>query len=190
MLDATAAARAVSDAYAQLARIHRSRVPGPRGASILERAVDAWTSGLIDVDAFAHKVLRQNWELATAEQRTAWRDALEHVLRRRYLRVYDAPTEHALEVLRSDVACTTASVRVALTPRRRGATGRTLELDLVLVSGGWRVYDVTVDGASLARTWRARFQRIEREGGLDAIDAELRTLAARYRVAPDDAPDP
>ena len=51
---------------------------------------------------------------------------------------------------------------------------------LVWRTGSWRLYDVEVDGTSLLQTWRGRFRRIFREGGVGALDEQMVGLSKRY----------
>ncbi|TNF28031.1 MAG: ABC transporter substrate-binding protein [Deltaproteobacteria bacterium] len=180
VLDHDSASRAVTDAYADLARVYRTRIPGPTGETLLHRRIDALLRRLVDVDAFCRHVLRDIWRVASPEQRDEWRDALDHMLRNRYLRGFEGPHQHLIEILRSVVSCHTATVRVALSGPN-GGQPRVVDVELGHDQGEWRVFDVTLDGVSLVRTWRSRFLRIYRDGGVDAVDAQMRLLGERYR---------
>jgi|GEM_PF-1993615 len=185
VFDHDSASRAVTDAYADLARVYRTRVPGPTGEVLLRRRLDALLARLVDVEAFCEQVLREMWVAASPEQRARWREAMDHMLRNRYLRGFEGPNQHLIRVLRSTVSCHTAAVRVALS-RDGSRDKRVVDVELGHQSGDWRVFDVTLDGVSLVRTWRSRFLRIFRDGGLDAVDAQMRLLGERYRERPDD----
>ncbi|PKN54548.1 MAG: hypothetical protein CVU56_25850 [Deltaproteobacteria bacterium HGW-Deltaproteobacteria-14] len=187
VLDHDSASRAVTDAYADLARVYRTRVPGPSGEALLRRRLDALLGRLIDVDAFCQQVLRRVWSDATPEQRIDWRVAMDHMLRNRYLRGFEGPHQHVIAVRRSDVSCRTATVRVALA-RPGVRDGRVVDVALSHDGGQWRVFDVTLDGVSLVRTWRSRFLRIFKDGGAAAVDAQMRLLSERYRTNPDADP--
>lgn len=189
VLDHDSASRAVTDAYRDLARVYRTRVPGPSGQALLRRRLDALLGRLVDVDAFCQQVLRSVWSDATPEQRMDWRVAMDHMLRNRYLRGFEGPHQNAIAIRRSDVSCRTATVRVALTqPGARDS--RAVDVELSHDGGEWRVFDVTLDGVSLVRTWRSRFLRIYKDGGVAAVDAQMRLLGERYRTNPDADSDP
>lgn len=187
VLDPATVRAAVTGAYEELQRIHRTALPGPRGRTLTDQRVAALVERSIHIETFVERVLRQIWRRASPEQRQRWRAALAQTLRRRYLRGIDAPTRHELEVLRADVSCPTASVRIRLTDTR-SRDERVIDMELIDADGGWRVYDVSIDGASLVRTWRSRFNRIYEDGGLAAVDAELAGLAERYRAEGTDSP--
>lgn len=188
VLDHDSASRAVTGAYADLGRVYRTRIPGPSGETLLRRRLDALLGRLVDVDAFSQQVLRNVWTDATPEQRLDWRVAMDHMLRNRYLRGFEGPTQNAIAVRRSDVSCHMATVRVALSQPGSRET-RVVDVELSHDGGEWRVFDVTLDGVSLARTWRSRFLRIYRDGGVAAVDAQMRILGERYRNNPDDDSD-
>lgn len=177
----------VTGAYEELKRIHRTALPGPRGVTLTEQRVAALVERSIHIESFVARVLRQFWSRATTEQQGRWHAALAQTLRRRYLRGIESPTHHELDVLRADVSCPTASVRIALIDART-RVARVIDMDLIDADGAWRVYDVSVDGASLVRTWRSRINRVYEEGGLAAVDAELEGLAERYRAEGTDSP--
>lgn len=177
--DAASPRLAVEAAYAEFARLYRARLPGPRGQTILETRLDALVDRLIDVEAFARAVLAGAWNAGTTEQRAQWQRDLDQMLRRRYLKGLEDPHLNPIDVLRSDVSCDRASVRVRLgAPSTR--SDRVVELDLIYREPEWRVYNVTVDGVSLIRTWRSRLRRVFADGGVDALDRQLRLLAERY----------
>jgi len=170
---------AVEGIYDELGRLHRQRLPGPRGQTVLERRLDELIDRAIDVETFAEHVLRGILERADDEQRGIWLEALERMLRSRYLRGLDEPHRHEMVVERSDVSCDRAEVTLTLSQGRARAD-REVELDLAFVDGRWRVYNVTLDGVSLVRTWRSRFHRVFVDGGVAAVDRQMRILAARY----------
>ncbi|MCA9517147.1 MAG: ABC transporter substrate-binding protein [Myxococcales bacterium] len=178
-LDAASPRLAVEAAYAEFARLYRARLPGPRGQTILETRLDALVDRLIDVEAFARSVLAGAWDAGTTEQHEQWKQDLDRMLRRRYLKGLEDPHRNPIEVLRSDVSCDHASVRVRIgVPRTR--SDRVVELDLIYRDPEWRVFNVTLDGVSLIRTWRSRLHRVFADGGVDALDRQLRILAERY----------
>ncbi len=47
-------------------------------------------------------------------------------------------------------------------------------------SGEWKVFDVSVDGVSLVKTYRASFGSMIRDGGLDGLIASLSSKNAQY----------
>ena len=53
-------------------------------------------------------------------------------------------------------------------------------MDLVWVDGAWRVFNVTLEGVSLAQLWGDRFGRLHAAGGAAAVDQRMRSLSARY----------
>ncbi len=182
-------AGAVTSAWEELRRIHTEQLPGPSGASIAQRRLRTLIDAYTDVDFFVRAVLRGMWQQGSPRQRQRWRLTLEHVLRTRYLKGMDAPGRHRIAVQRSLVSCDQASVRVAITDVDR-QTERVVDLDMIYRAPKWRVFDVSLDGVSLVETWRSRFRRIYRDGGIAAVDEQLQLVARRYGLAQPLPPPP
>ena len=174
------AAQAVVATFNELTAAYHGQIPGPAGATIVERKVDALIGRVLDVDVFARYVLRGIWEQGSAEQHAVWRRALDRMLRRRYLKSLRSPEGHAIEVVGGDTDCDRAEVHFTLRSRRDAGAPERVVMALVYRREGWRAYDVTIDNVSLAHTWRSRFQRIFADGGVAAVDRQLREIDVRY----------
>jgi ABC-type transporter MlaC component len=177
-LDPQSAATAVIATFGDFKRTYRSQIPGPRGRAIRASRVDTLVEHAIHVETFARSILPDAWAVATPEQRVKWGRALDQMLRKRYLKALQDPRNTRLVVNRSDVSCDRGSVNVSIV--RRDGSGRSVDLDLVYVDGRWRVYNVSLDGVSLVRTWRSRFNAVFREGQVAGVDDQMKILDKRY----------
>ncbi len=133
----------------------------------------------IDLEFFMQGMLRVAWEKADDVQRVEWQAAIDSMLRKRYLRLLRAPSTQRVEISNVDVGCQKAALHVQVRDIRGGKSS-TFDMNLRWGGQGWRVYDVHLDGVSLLQLWRSRFRRIYRDGGMRAIDRQMKVLAARY----------
>ncbi len=186
---------AVELGFAELHRIHRSRVPGPSGETLLKRKVDALAESFVGLERFVDDALGEAWDKAPERHRD-WTGILGNALRRRYLERLGSPIGVRLEMLSTQVDCDTVKVAFRLhNPRRKQP--REVELKFFAEVPGesqpgaeadaqpsgmlkWRAFDVTVDGVSLLETWRSRFRKVYAEGGVSGVEEQLRNLKERY----------
>jgi ABC-type transporter MlaC component len=184
---------AVELGFAELHRIHRSRVPGPSGEALLRRKVDALAADFVGLERFVDNALGEAWEKAPERHRD-WEEILGNALRRRYLERLGSPIGVRLEMVSTQVDCDEVRVAFRLhNPRRKQP--REVELRLFGEAPSetqdgtgheapsrlkWRAFDVAVDGVSLLETWRSRFRRVYTDGGVSAVEEQLRNLKERY----------
>ena len=185
--DPAGAAAAVREVFAELGGLYRNGLPGPAGDDLRHTRADTMARRHVDVQAFAVAVLRVAWVEANQEQRARWQSALGALLHQRYLERLEDPAGHRITVAGATVECDRAVVLAALEQVR---SGHRLELALRLVyrDGTWRAWDVVVDDVSLMETWRSRFARFHRQGGLSEVDRQLRRMARHF--APSDGAKP
>ena len=200
--NASAPRHEVEAAFAELQRIHRSRIAGPAGQQLIESRVNALLERLVGFDLFIDLVLGDAWEIALPEQRLSWRTALADTLRRRYLNKLGSPLAASVDIQGVVMHCDRAVVSIHISDRK-GKHPQDVLLHLVATRVvpaptppedvlnpppadpprpviEWRAFDVAVDGVSLLETWKSRFRRIYEDGGVAAIDYHMRGLADRY----------
>lgn len=170
---------AVTSSFDELRRIFSRRLPGPRGRQLVEKRLHKLIERSIDLEFFMQGMLRVAWEKADDVQRVEWQAAIDSMLRKRYLRLLRAPSTQRVEISNVDVGCQKAALHVQVRDIRGGKSS-TFDMNLRWGGQGWRVYDVHLDGVSLLQLWRSRFRRIYRDGGMRAIDRQMKVLAARY----------
>lgn len=189
--DVAGARRTVMQRFQELASAYGDVLPGPRGKSLLQHELDRIIDDSVDVGAFARWSLRVAWDQVDADTRARWGAALRLMLRSRYRRRLQDPRTQRLEIERAALDCERATVWTRTIDRRGRASSRRVVFRLVYRpeggqggQGAWRVYDVAVDGTSLLATYRGRFVKVYREGGVSALDRHLRSVAARYATQP------
>ncbi|MEZ4267273.1 MAG: ABC transporter substrate-binding protein [Myxococcota bacterium] len=184
--DPELARQAIEDLFRRLGEAYATDLPGPAGEALREKRAESVARSIVDVDAFAQGVLGDAWKAADPVTRDRWRQSLQVLLERRYIERLQDPRHHRLEVGRAALSCDRASVVATLVRARDGAE-KALAFRLVHRESGWGAWDVSVDGVSLAATYRSRFARIQRDGGAAEVDRYLTETARRYGVDLDDA---
>lgn len=173
---------AMSRVFKRLRGIYHDALPGPDGVRLRDAAAARLAREHVDVDAFTREALRMAWDEADEEHRVRWRGSLGALLHARYLRALRDPLRYGFVVQSvATTGCNAADVRAGLTDRRTGSVA-TVTLRVLRTDGLWRAWDVQVDDASLVQSWRGRFTRVHRAGGVAELDRQLRKLGHRFRV--------
>jgi phospholipid transport system substrate-binding protein len=142
----------------------------------LEQLVEDIVLPHFDLPALSQLTLGKYWRQATPEQRERFTSEFSRLLIRTYssslTQHKSAEVEHQLLGMPEDKRSATVRTRVA----QPGASAILIDYSLRRVDSGWKIYDVTIEGISMAVNYRATFSDQIRRGGLDAL---IETLAAR-----------
>jgi phospholipid transport system substrate-binding protein len=142
----------------------------------LRRLVEERVAPHFDFTALSRLALGKHWRAATPAQQARFTDEFHRLLVRTYsgyLGNYDGETIEYQAQPDSDEG------RRATVLTRIIATGRppvTVEYSLYAGAGGWKIYNVSVEGISLVTTYRSSFDEEIRRESLDGL---IDTLAAR-----------
>ncbi|MBS0373771.1 MAG: ABC transporter substrate-binding protein [Proteobacteria bacterium] len=122
-----------------------------------------------DVDYATQLILAQHWRAATAEQRLHFVDAFYHALLRTYGGALADATADRLRILpfRGDPDAPQVTVRTEVT-RQSGAVVP-VEYRLHRTAGGWKAFDVVIEGISYVRNYRTDLDAEISARGLDAV---------------------
>lgn len=128
-------------------------------------------------------VLARHWRGASNEQKRRFIDAFYQTLMQRYASGVLEFREDRVEVLadRSDVRGNRATVRTQVTLD----DGETVPVNYGLVerNGEWKVYDVTIEGISYVRNFRAELDTEISKEGLEAVISRLEQESSRDAAA-------
>jgi phospholipid transport system substrate-binding protein len=138
----------------------------------------------------AQLVLGRHWRTASEEQREQFIEAFYQSLMRQYA---DGVLEFdlsQLEILpyRGDPSKTRTVVRTVV--KLDDGTEAPVDYGLIKKDSGWQVFDVTIEGISYVRNFRAEFNSEIQAKGIDAVIQRLEREAAQgaEAVSPEEAP--
>ncbi len=126
-----------------------------------------------DFERMAAWVLGPHWRTITPTQQQRFVAEFRNLLVRTYGVALLEYTDYAVNYLptRGNPEQGEATVRTQV--RRSGGQPHNIDYTLALKDGGWKVYDVVIDGASLVTTYRSSFGTEVRNSGIDSLIAQL-----------------
>jgi phospholipid transport system substrate-binding protein len=132
-----------------------------------------------DFTRMARLAMGRNWRVATPEQQKQLVGEFKTLLVRTYATALTNYRDEQFDYkpLRAKPDDTEVTVRSEV--RQSGSSQPvSLDYDMERTSGGWKVYDVKVDGVSLVTTYRDTFATEVRDKGVDGL---IKSLAAKNR---------
>ena len=139
----------------------------------------------IDMQTASRLVLGNHWKSLNAEQQPIFVDEFERYLVRfyaealaGYVKAREIPGDFmALEAGQG----TEGSSQIVIESRVYQPNGDTIPVAYRLINRGtWRVIDVSVNGISMARLYRAQFAPVVKRDGIDGLLTQLRQRNAAY----------
>ena len=131
---------------------------------------------------FAHMTrlaVAVNWRRATPEQQQQLVQEFKHLLVRTYSHALSLYRDQVIEFkpLHARRKSTEATVHSEI--KKSGARPVSLDYGMEKTPGGWKVYDVKVDGVSLVTNYRDEFAEQVRKGGIDGL---IKAISSRNRT--------
>lgn len=126
----------------------------------------------------------RNWAQASEAQKAALTNEFRSLLVRTYSASLAAYRNQTIEVKPTKMAAADKEVTVRTAVLQQGGPSIPIDYAMERSNGGWKVYDVVIDGASLVTTYRGSFNDQIQKGGVDGL---VTALAERNR-APGSAP--
>jgi phospholipid transport system substrate-binding protein len=123
--------------------------------------------------------MARNWRLASPEQQKELTAEFKTLLVRTYSTALSNYRDQAIDYrpLRARPEDVDVTVRSEV---KRSGSSQTVSIDYEMekTPGGWKVYDVKVEGVSLVTTYRDTFASEVKEGGVNGL---IKSLAAKNR---------
>jgi phospholipid transport system substrate-binding protein len=127
-----------------------------------------------DFQEMAREVLGVHWGKLTPQQRDEFTDLFGNLFERSYSRMVlrflgerrTAYGSESIQQERATVATTLMSNRDAKLP---------VDYQLIHQDGQWLIYDVVIDGISLAMNYRAQFNKILRTSSYEALAQRIKS---------------
>ena len=160
-----------------LQALDADREAARKDAKRVQKMVDEILLPAFDTDYSARLVLGKHWRGATAEQRKQFIDAFYQSLLRNYGSALAEFTADRMVVLpfRGDLATGQATVRTEV--KRYDGTRVPVNYTLRATPGGWKAWDVTIEGISYVRNFRNDVGAEIAERGLASVIERLEAEA-------------
>ena len=116
------------------------------------------------------------WSNATPEQQKKLVDSFRAMLVRIYANAIDAYRGQTMRVQPVSTPAGATEVTVRNQYIRPGQTPVAVDYAMRRTPEGWKIYDITVEGMSLVLTYRAEFEQVTRQSGVEGL---LKRLAEK-----------
>ena len=127
----------------------------------------------------------RNWQQANDVQKESLVKEFRTLLVRTYSASLSAYRNQTIEVKPLKMAAADKEVTVRTAVIQPGGPSIPIDYAMEKGDGGWKVYDVVIDGASLVTTYRGSFNEQVQRGGIDGL---VKTLAERNKAPAPAAP--
>ena len=122
-----------------------------------------------DFERMTRLAVGRNWSQATPEQKAALVKEFRTLLVRTYSSSLAQYRDQAIEVKPSKVGAQDKDAMVRTAVIQKGGPQIPIDYSMEKAESGWKVFDVTIDGASLVTTYRGTFNDQIARGGLDGL---------------------
>jgi len=137
-----------------------------------------------DFERMTRLAVGRNWAQASDAQKQALIKEFRTLLVRTYSSSIAQYRNQTIEVKPAKMGAQDKDVVVRTAVIQQGGPPIPIDYSMEKMDGGWKVYDVVIDGASLVTTYRGTFNDQIQKGGIDNL---VKTLQDRNR-APAEAP--
>jgi phospholipid transport system substrate-binding protein len=122
-----------------------------------------------DFERMTRLAVGRNWSQATPEQKAALIKEFRTLLVRTYSSSLAQYRDQAIEVKPSKVGPQDKDAVVKTAVIQKGGPQIPIDYSMEKAESGWKVFDVTIDGASLVTTYRGTFNDQIARGGIDGL---------------------
>ncbi len=122
-----------------------------------------------DFERMTRLAVGRNWSQATPEQKAALVKEFRTLLVRTYSSSLAQYRDQAIEVKPSKVGAQEKDAVVKTAVIQKGGPQIPIDYSMEKAESGWKVFDVTIDGASLVTTYRGTFNDQIARGGIDGL---------------------
>lgn len=146
-----------------------------------DKDIKALVDSLIDYDNYAERSMGDKWASLAAEKQTEFKAVFRELMELTYLKRFsDKSFKDDNKIDWDRVVKTKTSATVSCFTQQKDVE---TELEMVLHAYGntWKVYDVLVDGASLAQTYQKKYSKKIDEKGIDGIMADMKAEIAKLK---------
>lgn len=134
---------------------------------------------LFDFTRMTQLAVARNWRVATPEQQQALTREFRTLLVRTYSVALSSYRGQVIDFKPLRAAPGDTEVTVKSLMKQPGMEPLTMDYDMEKLAGGWKVYDIKIDGISLITTYRETFAGKVRDGGVEGL---IKSLADKNRM--------
>ena len=121
----------------------------------------------------SRRVLGKHWPRATEAQQRRFTEEFQALLMRTYATGVREYSTLKLDFLPMRVSDDGERVTVRVQVQTKGGVQVPINYEMYASDGGWKVYDVAIDGISLVINYRASFTEEIRAGGIEGLIERL-----------------
>ncbi len=141
----------------------------------LKRLVEESIVPSIDFVRLSRLTLGKHWRSASSEQRNRFTSEFKQLLMRTYSTSLAEYSGQEIEYISLKAAVNGKRSAVRTKLHQSGGPPVIVDYSLYKTNGGWKIYDVTIEGVSLAVNYRSSFGQKIRTHGLDSLIQHLAT---------------
>jgi len=167
--------KSVSDVV--LAKILANKAELDKGPEFLLNLVEEHMLPIIDQERMSQLALGKHWESISSEQKSAFTEGFKRLLIKTYAGAFKAYTGQ--DVTYGDVRFNKSQDKAIVSSDIHVAGGAPVNLQYRLyqkTETQWLVYDATIAGLGLVRTYRAQFSDQIAKDGVDGMIAQLKSV--------------
>jgi phospholipid transport system substrate-binding protein len=127
----------------------------------------------IDFEEATRLAVGRSWTKATPEQKKQLVSEFRNMLVRTYSNALGEYQGQTLKVLPSRKSDAPDEATVRTQYLRQGAPPLPIDFQMLKKDGGWKVYDIAVEGVSLVLTYRSEFDQVVKQDGIEGLIKRL-----------------
>lgn len=156
--------------YAQALKLNAMAPSADRDTKI-----KAFVDALIDYDNFAERSLGDKWSTLSSDKQTEFKSLFKSLLELTYLKkLSDKAFKDNYNIEWDRVIKSRTAATVSCFTKQKDVETE-LEIVMHAANNSWEIFDVLVDGASLAKTYQKKYAKKIDEKGVDNIIADMKT---------------
>lgn len=139
-----------------------------------DASIKSFANALINYDEYAQRALSDKWASVPDQKKDEFKTLFKEWLELSYLKkLSDKSFKDNYNLDWDRVVKTKTSATVSCFSKQKDVE---TELELVLHAAGssWQIYDILIDGASLAKTYQKKYSKKLDEKGVDGIMADMK----------------
>ena len=168
-------------AFAKAQYAEALRLNGLAASSARDEKIRSFARSLINYDEYAERSMGERWKNIDAAKQAEFKSLFKELLEFSYLkRLSDKSFKNNYKVEWDRVVKTKNSATVSCFTQQKDVETE-LEIVMHAANGHWEIFDVLVDGASLAKTYQKKYDKRIDEKGVDGIIADMKAEIARLK---------